>query len=376
MPLLPRPEIEKMASAAHGGLNHAELKAMGLTPEDILDFSVCSNPYMAPPEMSGILNPADISRLPDSEAIEFRECLAGKLGVSPSSIIAGNGSVELIRLIALAYFGKGDSVLILEPTFGEYRVACQISGASVVGQWAGEATNFAHRMEETVDLIKRSRPKGIFICNPNNPTGGYLRRREIEMVLDASSDSLLVLDEAYLAFVEKRWSSIDLIERGNLIIVRSMTKDYALAGLRLGYAVARQEIIETLRRAHQPWSVNGVAQRAGVVALDDADSLRHSLQEIRKAKQFLVNELGRLGFDPLPSETHFFLMKVASAKEFRSVLLSQGMLVRDCASFGLPGYVRIAARTMPECKKLVAVIEKMKEKGELAKMTDTRRSNG
>ena len=357
MPLRPRPEIEKLAAAAHGGLNEAELKAMGLAPDDILDFSVCSNPYIAPPELSKIVKEIAISRLPDSEATEFRESLAGKLGVSPDNIIAGNGSVELIRLLALAYFGKGDSVLILEPTFGEYKVACQISGAAVVGHWAGEASGFAHNVKETASLIKRSRPKGIFICNPNNPTGRYLNKQEIETVLDACPDSLLILDEAYVAFVESRWSSLDLIERGNLVILRSMTKDYAIAGLRLGYAVAHRDIIEMLRRASQPWNVNALAQKAGIVVLNDKDSLERSQQEIRKATQFLTTELCRLGFAPLPSKTHFFLVKVTNVKEFRTALLRQGMLVRDCASFGLPNYVRIAARTLPECRRLIAAIE-------------------
>ncbi len=365
MPLRPRPEIEKLAPALHGGLNEAELKAMGLSPEEILDFSVCSNPYISPPELGKIIGNIAISRLPDSEATEFREYLAAKLGVSPANIIAGNGSVELIRLIALAYFGRGDTVLILEPTFGEYRVACQITGASVIGQWAGEAADFSHNIKETVDLIKRTRPKGIFICNPNNPTGRYLSREEIKVVLDANPDSLLILDEAYVAFVEKSWPSLDLINRGNLVVVRSMTKDYSIAGLRLGYAIANREIIEMLRRASQPWNVNAVAQKAGIVVLNDSESLKRSQQEIRKAAKFLVREFCRLGFNPRPSETHFFLVKVPNVKEFRTALLRQGLLVRDCASFGLPEYVRIAARTLPECEKLITVIETMKKKGEL-----------
>jgi histidinol-phosphate aminotransferase len=234
----------------------------------------------------------------------------------------------------------------------------------VVGQWAEKKTNFVHRIAETVDLIKRSHPKGVFICNPNNPTGRYLSRQEIEMVLDACKDTLLVLDEAYISFVDESWSSLDLIDRGNVVIVRSMTKDYALAGLRLGYAVARREIIDTLRRVYQPWNVNAVAQQAGIVALNDTVSFERSQQQIRKATQFLVSEFRRLGFTPMPSETHFFLVKVANAKDFRATLLKQGMLVRDCTSFGLPGYIRIAARTMPECEKLIVAIEIMKKMGE------------
>ncbi len=182
---------------------------------------------------------------------------------------------------------------------------------------------------------------------------------------DASPGSLLVLDEAYVAFVEKSWPSLDLINRGNLVVLRSMTKDYSIAGLRLGYAVAHREIIEMLRRASQPWNVNAVAQKAGIAVLNDTVALERSQQEIRKATKFLISEFYRLGFSPLPSETHFFLVKVAKVKEFRTALLRQGMLVRDCASFGLPDYVRIAARTMPECEKLIAAIQAMKDKGEL-----------
>ncbi|MEE8414522.1 MAG: histidinol-phosphate transaminase [Dehalococcoidales bacterium] len=367
MPLQPRPEIEKLVPSPHGGLNQAELKAMGLNPEEIIDFSVCSNPFMPPPELSEILDAIVISRHPDSEATEFRECLASKLAVPAANILAGNGAMELIRLITLAYFRAGDSALILEPTFGEYRVACQIAGTTVIGQWGKEEENFAHRIDETTDLIKRNRPRGVFICNPNNPTGRYLSRQEIEAVLDACQETLLVLDEAYLSFVDESWSSLDLIERDNLIIVRSMTKDYALAGLRLGYAIAHPEIINTLRRVQPPWSVNGLAQKAGIIALKDTVCFESSKRELKRAERFLRDEFCRLCFIPVPSETNFFLVKTGKAKDFRAALLREGIMVRDCASFGLPDYVRIAIRSIPECQKLIAAIEAMdknEEKGE------------
>jgi histidinol-phosphate aminotransferase len=139
-----------------------------------------------------------------------------------------------------------------------------------------------------------------------------------------------------------------------------MTKDYALAGLRLGYAVANREIIETLRRVVQPWNVNIMAQKAGISVLDETASLNRSLEETGKAAGYLVNEFSRLGFSYLPSDTHFFLIKALNAKELRIKLLEKGMLVRDCASFGLPGYIRIAARTLPECQKLIKAIETIK----------------
>ena len=362
MSLRPKPEIENLKACPHGGINYAELSAMGVNPDTVIDFSVCTNPFLPSPRVKKVLHADDIAirQYPDSEATEFRRRLSQELGVSTDNILAGNGTTELIRLVTLTYFGRGDSVLILEPTYGEYEVACQIVGAETVKQRGNAENNFVPDTGETVNLIRQHHPQGIFICNPNNPTGKYLSRQEIEMVLAAGEDTLFIIDEAYIQFVENGWSAIDLTSQGNVIILRSMTKDYALAGLRLGYAIAGREIIDNLRRVCPPWNVNIVAQKAGVAALEDAGHLEQSRKKIKEAKQFLVDGLYRLGFQPLPSDTHFFLMRVGDAAKFRTALLEHGILVRDCTSFGLPEYVRIAPGTMPECRKFMAAIEALK----------------
>ena len=365
----PKPEVEKLKVCPHGGPNWAELEAMGLTPEEVIDFSVNSNPFPLPSGIKEIFDTIVIDRYPDSESTELKHCLSEKLGVAPDNILAGSGSMELIRLIATTYFGHGDSVLILEPTFGEYEIACQVVGTKILKQWGKAEDHFALRIEKTVSTIRRRCPRGIFICNPNNPTGQYLSQPQVEMVLDSSRDSLLILDEAYIAFTEGSWPSTDLISRGNVIILRSMTKDYALAGLRLGYAIASQEIIQNLRKVCSPWNVNVVAQKAGVIALKNTEHLKRCESKIRQAKQFLTDELCRLGFTVVPSKTNFFLVEVANAKAFHTALLRHGMLVRDCTSFGLPEYIRIAPRTMPECRKLIATIEALKSQGELGATT-------
>ena len=363
MSLQPRPELENLKVCHHGGINYAELRAVGITPEAVLDFSVCSNPFTSPPGVKKILNTIAIEQYPDSEATELRQRLSEKLGVTPENILAGSGVVELIRLTALTYFRQGEPVLILEPTFGEYEVACQIAGAKPVKQWMKAKDNFAPKIEETANLIRQQRPRAVFICNPNNPTGKYLSKQEIETILTASTDSLLILDEAYINFINNSWSAIALISQGNVIILRSMTKDYALAGLRLGYAVANKAIINSLRRVRPPWNVNLIAQKAGVIALEDVNYLKQSQKKIKQAKQYLIDELCQLGFSPLPSDTNFFLVRVANAKEFRTALLKHGILVRDCTSFGLPEHIRIAPRTMPECQKLIGAIKVLKHKG-------------
>jgi len=183
--------------------------------------------------------------------------------------------------------------------------------------------------------------------------------------LDACADGLLILDEAYIAFTDESWPSIDLIRQGNVITVRSMTKDYGLAGLRLGYAISSQQIIDSLHKICPPWNVNAMAQKAGVIMLGKDDYLDRCKQEIQKAKQFLISELHRIGFESVSSKSNYFLVKVTSARGFRTALLKHGIMVRDCTSFGLPEYVRIAPRTMSECQKLIATIEALKSKGEL-----------
>ncbi|MFC1988130.1 pyridoxal phosphate-dependent aminotransferase [Chloroflexota bacterium] len=365
MSLRPRPEVDNLEVGLHGGPDVAELKAMGLTPESVLDFSVCANPFPPPSGVRAVLNTIAVNQYPDSQSTEYRQYLAVKLGVTADNILAGSGTTELIRLIALTYFGHGDSVLILEPTFGEYRVATQIVGAEILGQRGQEGDNFTLKVDDTISFIRRHHPRGVFICNPNNPTGQYFSRGEVEGILDACRDGLLILDEAYISFVDGSWPSIDLIDHGNLVILRSLTKDYALAGLRLGYVVAGEEIIDALRRVCPPWNVNVVAQQAGIAALNDRDYLEPCQREIAEAKRFLVAGIENIGFNTIPSRAHFFLVRVNNAKGFRAALLKQGILVRDCTSFGLPEYVRISARTMPECQRLINTIQELKYQGGL-----------
>ncbi|MFC2018988.1 pyridoxal phosphate-dependent aminotransferase [Chloroflexota bacterium] len=364
MSLQPRPQIANLKTCPHGGIDYAELKALGMAPEAVIDFSVSSNPFMPPLSIGKALSRVAIDKYPDSAATEFIYRLSQRLGTPPENILAGSGSTELIQLISLTYFRPGDPVLILEPTYGEYAGACRLVGAEPIRHWTGAEDNFMLQVSGVIASIQRVRPRGVFICNPNNPTGHYFSREDIAAILEAVGEGLLILDEAYVAFVAANWSSLDLINRGNVIILRSMTKDYGLAGLRLGYAVTGGEISRNLRRARLPWNVNAIAQKAGVMVLDKADYLEQSLEKVREAGEFLVDGLSALGLHLLPSSAHFFLVKVGDAPAFRAALLGYGIMVRDCTSFGLPEYVRIAPRTMTECQQLIAAIKAMKDKGE------------
>jgi histidinol-phosphate aminotransferase len=250
-------------------------------------------------------------------------------------------------------------VLILEPTYGEYEPACILTGARIIKYRAPEATNFTPDIKEITGLIRSQRPRAVFICNPNNPTGSYLSRREIEEVLEALGNRLLIIDEAYISFVDKKWNSPVLTGCDNVLLLRSMTKEYGIPGLRLGYAVACREIIENLRLALPPWNVNIAAQAVGRAVLDDDKYFEESLIQVSEAKRYLIKEIANLGLKVLPSKANYFLVKAGEASEFRQQLLKKGIQVRDCTSFGLPEYIRIAPRTMPECIKLIEALRRI-----------------
>jgi histidinol-phosphate aminotransferase len=351
--------IDKLTPSIHGGIDYTELKSLGISPEAVIDFSVSINPFGSPPGVKEALASTSIECYPDSETGELKKLLAEKLGISRNNLIIGSGSTELIRLIAAAYLELNDSVIIPQPTYGEYETACQLADAHILKQPVLKEPDFQLDINKLTNLLQKHQPKAIFLCNPNNPTGQYMSGEEVIQIMSSAPESLMVLDEAYIAFTENAWASVDLINRGNLVILRSMTKDYALAGLRLGYGIASESIVSVLKRVCPPWNVNAFAQKAGTLVLNTDSHLKGCYNKIRKAKNFLIKELERLGLSPLPSQTNFFIFRVGNATAFREALLKRGILVRDCTSFGLPEYIRLAPRSFSECQKLIQAIKDM-----------------
>ncbi len=345
----PRPEVAKLVPALHGGTQG----------EGVLDFSANINPFGPSPLVREALLTVPLDRYPDPEATKLRLAIAEKLGVGEVSILVGNGSVELIRLIALAYLRPGDRVVVVEPAFGEYRLAANLMRARVETFRTRAEESFHLDVEKLVRFIRQREPRLVFLCNPDNPTGRYLGLTDVEVLLEACQEGLLVLDEAFVNFTERPWSSLPLLESGRLLILRSMTKDYALTGLRLGYAVGPEEMIQALGRVHPPWSVNAFAQAAGIAALADEAHLQETLAKTRGAKAVLASAWASLGLSILPSAVHFFLSEVGDAEAFSRALLQEGIAVRDCTSFGLPHFVRIGARKPEENKRLLLAIEEL-----------------
>ena len=250
--------------------------------------------------------------------------------------------------------------LIFEPTFGEYEAAASLAGATIRRVRAPESDGFRWSIESAERIIKRTRPDIVFLCNPNNPTGLYLDCEDVERVRTAvGPDGLLVLDDAYVPLSENRWDSARFLESRNVAILRSMTKDHALAGIRLGYKLAPPELIEDLSCYQPAWSVNAVAQAAGLAALEDEAHIEVAREVVRMSKSYFCEQFTSMGLEFTPSATNFLAVKVGDAARIRTELLWKGIAVRDCASFGLPEHIRIAVRQQEECARLVEALRQV-----------------
>ena len=375
---MPEPDGPQPQRPVHGGIKPAELRALGLDPEQVLDFSASISPIGPPPGVWEAMRGVDLTAYPDPQCQELKQALADHFSppdsdspmFSPENFLVGNGSTEIIHLLARAYLAPSGptanrGAVVMTPTYGEYAGACGIQEAPVATVIAGPPPGFQWDLDQASQTIESSRPALVFLCNPNNPTGSYLSLGEVESLAGAAgrAGAMLVLDEAYSDFVEDPWNNpentLKLLGLGNVVILRSMTKSHALTSLRFGYSIAPSEVTARLAHYQPDWSVNGLAQAAAAAALDDPDYLGRARTEVTQAKEYLVDSLGALGFNVPPSAANFLLVEVKDAAAWRDRLARAGIFVRDCSSFGLPGFIRVGIRTQSDCQSLVSAISRL-----------------
>lgn len=351
-------------TSIHGTPDYAELDALGLDPADVVYFSSNINPYGPPPSVveavQAAISRAFLARYPDSRSQRLREKIGALHGLPPEAVLVGNGTADLIWLLAHSY-GNHRQVTILSPTFSEYADGVVMAGGHpsqlVLPGWqrigleryAPGPTS----LEQTRQALQAASPWLVFLCNPNNPTGEYLSPGEVRYLREGAPGALWVVDEAYAEFTEDPWSAGQWVREKGWIVLRSMTKDFALGGVRLGYLLAAPSIVERLQEVQPPWSVNGIAQLAGLVALDELDWRTETTARLRRDTAALQDGLRDLGYAPLPTTVNYFLLPVGDAQAVRSRLLESRLFVRDCTSFGLPEYIRIATRPPAENARLL-----------------------
>jgi L-threonine-O-3-phosphate decarboxylase len=344
----------------HGGPDEVELRGLGIDPDRLIDFSVCTNPFGPSPRVYQALAMAAVERYPDRDSHALRAALAAKHSVGTERILVGNGVSELIWLTSLAFARPRRRVLVIGPTYGEYARSALLQGAEVISWDAREHSGFVLALDEIEAELRRCQL--VFLCNPNNPTGAILLSERLLCWARRYPRTLFIVDEAYQNFAPGSAWLVSATEK-NVLVLRSMTKDYALAGLRVGYAVGCEETIAALDRVRPPWSVNVMAQAAAEAALGDEHHLSQSLAALTVAKQALVKDLEALGLAVWPSATHFFLVRVGNAAAWRRLLLARGILVRDAASFGLPAFLRLATRRPEDNARLLEALADIKQAG-------------
>ncbi len=360
----------RVGRAVHGALDYGELECLGLHPRDVLDFSVNANPYGLSPRVREAVAKAAIDRYPDRECQELRRAILdyelASRDLPLGSIVCGNGTTELIWAIARTYLKPGLKAGILGPTFSEYRVACLAAGATVVEFQAQASVCFQLDMAAVAAWVSLEQPSLVWLCNPNNPTGTWLDRHHVQLVTEACQmvGAMFVIDEAYWRFVfpHEAYSAVELLgatRRQQVIVLRSLTKDFALAGLRLGYAIVTPEVTEMLSAQLPSWNVNAVAQAAGIAALTDRAHLKTTLDHLAIERHAFFQALRDIGLHVIPSRTHFCLVEVGDAHHVRQQLLTRKILVRDGTSFGLPQFVRVATRPLGDWQQLLLALQEI-----------------
>ena len=323
-------------SVAHGSVTDRELAALGLERAAVLDLSSNLHPEGPDPRVLEAMRAADVGRYPDPDAEPLRTALARLEGLGADEVLVTPGATAAIHLVLRVMAKPGASCALFPPTFGEYEAAARLAGAAIREQ-PSEGPAFK--------LPDRVAPASIgVLCNPNNPTGVYLTRSEVERVVDELG-GVLVLDVAYDAFVEEPWDADQLHRDGwPVVVIHSVTKLHAIPGLRLGYVTGAPEVIARLAAAQPSWSVGAPAVAAGLAAVEVDAERRLATREARCAVSALRGTLEAVGVSCAPSRANFLLAEVGDGAAVRSALIAAaGIVVRDCASFGLPGWIRVAA---------------------------------
>jgi histidinol-phosphate aminotransferase len=334
-------------------------REMGLKEEGIVKLASNENPLGASPKALAAMRAAldEVARYPDGNAFELRMALAKMYGVAAQRIVLGNGSNDVLEMAAHAFLAPGASAVYSQHAFAVYPLATQATGAAGIEV---PARDFGHDLDAMSRAV-RADTRVVFIANPNNPTGTWLAPDALHAFLrKVPADVLLVLDEAYYEYLDPglRGDSLKWLEQfPNLVVSRTFSKAYGLAGLRVGFAFAHAQVADLMNRVRQPFNVSNIAQVAAVAALADQDFVHRSRALNAQGMQALTTGFKRLGLSWIPSYANFVSFKVPRAAEVFQHLLRQGVIVRPIAGYGMPEYLRVTVGTGAENARFLAALE-------------------
>jgi histidinol-phosphate aminotransferase len=353
------PEYVRSIAPYQPGKPISELvRELGLDEASVVKLASNENPLGIGPRTRAAIDAAlgDICRYPDGNGFELKAALAARFNVDMSAIVLGNGSNDVLELVSLAYLGVGRSAVLSQHAFAVYPLATQARGARAI---VVPAKQFGHDLPAMARAVQDD-TRVLWIANPNNPTGTFAPAAEIETLLQAvPARVLVVLDEAYNEYLplESKYDSVKWLKRyPNLIVVRTFSKAYGLAGLRVGYGLMHATVADILNRVRQPFNVSGLGLAAARAALDDMEFVARSYAANLQGLRQLDEGIKTLGLEAIPSFGNFLTVRVGKAAEVYKRLLKRGIIVRPVAGYGLPEHLRVTVGTAEENARFLAAL--------------------
>ena len=333
----------------------------GLPADAIIKVASNENPFGPSPLALAAMQKAlpGLNLYPDGNAFYLKQKLAAKLGVETSHLVLGNGSNEIIEFVAHALLAPGDNVVVSQYCFAIYPIVAKMFGADVI---TVPAVNYGHDLPAMLRAIT-PQTRIVFVANPNNPTGTLASREAvIHFVNEVPDDVLLVMDEAYIEFLDEPLDLSPLVRSGarpNLILMRTFSKIYGLAGLRLGYGIGKPEFIAVLEKIRQPFNANLLAQVAALAALDDEEHVRKTRINNFVGLEFFQRAFRDLKLEYVPSAANFILVRVGDGLAVFAAMQKQGVITRPMAGYQLPEWIRISIGTAKENERCLDAVKKV-----------------
>lgn len=325
-------------------------RELNLPAAEIIKVASNENPLGPSPAALAAMQKvlANLHLYPDGNAFYLKQKLAAKLNVEPANLILGNGSNEIIEFVGHAYMSVGVDVVVSQYCFAVYPIVTQLFGANLVSV---PAKNFGHDIPAMLEAIT-PRTRIVFVANPNNPTGTLASREDIiRLVNNVPDHVLLVMDEAYIEFLNDPVDLIPLVGQGmrpNLLLMRTFSKIFGLAGLRLGYGIGHPELVATLEKVRQPFNINSIAQAGAMAALEDSDHMRRTCANNEDGLRFFGESFRKMRLEYVPSSANFILVRVGEGQRVFEAMQKQGVITRPMGGYQLPEWIRISIGTAAE----------------------------
>lgn len=352
--------LDNLPSYQPGRLIEEVARELNLPAGEIIKLASNENPLGPSPAALAAMQMvlANLHLYPDGNAFYLKQKLSEKLGITPNNLILGNGSNEIIEFVGHAYFAPGVDVVVSQFCFAIYPLVAKMMGANII---TVPAKNHGHDLPAMLNAIT-PRTRVMFVANPNNPTGTLAAREEvIRLVNEVPDQVLLVMDEAYIEFLEEPVDLVPLVRLGtrqNLLMMRTFSKIFGLAGLRLGYGIGHPDLIAALEKIRQPFNINSIAQAAALAALEDAEHMRKTRENNMRGLEFLSRKLRELNLEYVPSAANFVLVRVGEGQRVFEAMQRQGVIVRPMGGYQLPEWIRISVGTPKENERCIESLRK------------------